>query len=106
MSDPEQPTLEGLREYFTARLPERMTEMDSAFRAARDAGFTGDALRTFHRLAHSLAGAGGTFGFPRVSEAARDLERLLNTLLKRETPPDEAEAHEIGERLAAIHAVV
>ncbi len=104
MSDPEQPTLEGLREYFTARLPERLAEMDEAFRAARDAGFTGDALRTFHRLAHSLAGAGGTFGFPQVSEAARDLERLLNTLLKRGTSPEDAEAQEIEARLAALHA--
>ena len=28
------------------------------------------------RLAHGLAGAGGTFGFPEVSAAAEDIERL------------------------------
>ena len=28
------------------------------------------------RLAHGLAGAGGTFGFPEISAAAEDVERL------------------------------
>ncbi len=68
-----------LREYFAGRLPERLAEIEDACRAARDTGFTGEPLRTFHRLVHSLAGAGGTFGFPEVSETARGLERLLKT---------------------------
>ena len=79
MSDMAAP--DELREYFAGRLPERLAEIEDACRAARDAGFTGEPLRTFHRLVHSLAGAGGTFGFPEVSEVSRGLERLLKACL-------------------------
>ena len=82
-----------LREYFAGRLPERLTEIEEACRAARDAGFSGEPLRTFHRLVHSLAGAGGTFGFPEVSEVSRGLERLLKTSLAT----DALSASQIGE---------
>jgi HPt (histidine-containing phosphotransfer) domain-containing protein len=72
---------DALREYFAGRLPERLAEIEDACRAAQETGFTGEPLRTFHRLVHSLAGAGGTFGYPEVSETARGLERLLKSFL-------------------------
>lgn len=36
-----------------------------------------DALSTLTRIAHSLAGAGGIFGFPEISNKAFELESLL-----------------------------
>ena len=90
-----------LREYFAGRLPERLAEIEEACRAAREAGFTGEPLRTFHRLAHSLAGAGGTFGFPEVSDVSRGLERLLKTGLGG-TPVSELEIEDYLFRLRAI----
>jgi len=68
---------EELRRYFADRLPARLAEIEAALAAARAAGWTGEPLRTAHRLAHSLKGAGETFGFPEVSAAARELERVL-----------------------------
>lgn len=68
---------EELRQYFAGRLPARLDEIEAAVAAARAAGWTGEPLRTAHRLAHSLKGAGATFGFPQVSELARELERVL-----------------------------
>ena len=94
-----------LREYFAGRLPERLAEIEEACRAAREAGFTGEPLRTFHRLVHSLAGAGGTFGFPEVSEVSRGLEHLLKPLLGEGTPPGEAQIGEIGDFLARLRAI-
>jgi periplasmic divalent cation tolerance protein len=90
-----------LREYFAGRLPERLAEIEEACRAARDAGFTGEPLRTFHRLVHSLAGAGGTFGFPEVSEVSRGLERLLKPCLGG-APVSETEIEGFLVRLRAI----
>jgi periplasmic divalent cation tolerance protein len=90
-----------LREYFAGRLPERLAEIEEACRAAQEAGFTGEPLRTFHRLVHSLAGAGGTFGFPEVSETARGLERLLKTGLGG-APVSELEIEDYLLRLRAI----
>lgn len=94
-----------LREYFAGRLPERLAEIEEACRAARNAGFTGEPLRTFHRLVHSLAGAGGTFGFPEVSDLARELERLLKTFLGSVAPLGEAEALEIEACLERLRAL-
>ena len=96
---------EELREYFAGRLPERLAEIEEACRAAREAGFTGEPLRTFHRLVHSLAGAGGTFGFPEVSEVSRGLEHLLKPLLGGSTPPGEAQIGEIEDFLARLRAI-
>jgi HPt (histidine-containing phosphotransfer) domain-containing protein len=78
-----------LRRYFAGRLPDRLAEVEQARDAARDAGWTGDPFRTFHRLVHSLAGAGATFGHPEVSELARGLERLLKASLASGAPPGE-----------------
>jgi len=95
---------EELRRYFAERLPVRLAEIEDACRATREAGWTGEPLKTFHRLAHSLAGAGATFGFPAVSEAARGLERLLKELLAEsaEGTPDAARIQEIERALAAL----
>ncbi|HEV2851941.1 MAG TPA: Hpt domain-containing protein [Thermoanaerobaculia bacterium] len=95
-------TGEDLREYFAGRLPARLAEIEDACRAARNAGWTGEPLRTFHRLVHSLAGAGTTFGFPGVSETARGLERLLEGLLQGGAPPGDEETREIAALLSRL----
>jgi len=71
-----------LRDYFAGRLPVRLREIEQAASAARDAGWAGEPLRVFHRLAHSLAGAGATFGYPEVTEVSHRLECLLRRLLE------------------------
>src|SRR3954463_13445270 len=42
---------EDLRRYFAYRLPARVSEVEAARDAARDAGWRDAPLRTFHRLA-------------------------------------------------------
>lgn len=88
---------EELRRYFAGRLPARIAEIEAALAAARAAGWTGDPLRTAHRLAHSLKGAGTTFGFPEVSEAAGRLEGVLADPGERE-----GEVEEILSRLRKV----
>ena len=89
---------EELRLYFTGRLPTRLAEIEEAIAAARAAGWSGEPLRTAHRLAHSLKGAGETFGFPEVSAAARELERLLSGQVGEE------EERGIGEAMGRLRA--
>lgn len=90
---------EELRQYFAGRLPARLTEVEDACMAAREAGWAAEPLRNFHRLAHSLVGAGTTFGFPGITEHARTLERLLKAHLDGGPPPPAAEVAEILGRL-------
>lgn len=92
-----------LRRYFTGRLPARLAEIAAAHEAAREAGWAEEPLRTFHRLLHSLAGAGATFGFPEVSEDARRLERRVQAALEAGAPPGEAEAGAWEAALADLH---
>jgi HPt (histidine-containing phosphotransfer) domain-containing protein len=69
--------MDDLRTYFAARLPVRLDEIEAAWRESLHSSWETEPLRRFHRLVHSLAGAGTTFGYPEVSRAARDLERFV-----------------------------
>jgi chemotaxis protein histidine kinase CheA len=90
---------EELRRYFAGRLPDRLAELEVNATAARESGWAAEPLRQFHRLAHSLVGAGATFGFPGVTEHARSLERLLRAHLNGGPPPHGGEVAEILARL-------
>jgi HPt (histidine-containing phosphotransfer) domain-containing protein len=94
--------VEELRRYFAGRLPARLTEVEEAATAAREAGWAAEPLRQFHRLAHSLVGAGATFGFPAITEHARTLERLLKAHLNGGPPPSVAEIAEVAEILGRL----
>lgn len=83
------PEPSSLHEYFAGRLPDRLREIDEAWQAVRESAWNEEAVRLLYRLAHSLSGAGATFGFPAVSEAARALEHRLQTAAKsRGAAPD------------------
>ncbi len=60
------PDFQELLEQFAAAIPERR---EGLLAANRDGAF--DLLRT---RAHQLKGAGGGYGFPRLSELAAELE--------------------------------
>ena len=63
------PTLGGLVEGFVERLPKRLEELSSAFDSSD--------LGTLENLAHGLRGAGGTYGFKLLTEAAEKLEECI-----------------------------
>jgi HPt (histidine-containing phosphotransfer) domain-containing protein len=82
--------IEELRELFRPHLAERVREIEAAWESVRAGGAGGDiadpdALKRLHRLAHSLSGAAGTFGYPEVGIAARALERGLERWLPGKT---------------------
>jgi len=54
-------------------LPARVGSLRGAWQRAA-ASRSDDDYRTLEREAHSIAGSGGTFGFPAVGTAARELE--------------------------------
>ena len=64
---------------------ERLTELRAKFiarsrseRAALAAASERGDLAEIKRVAHSLAGSGGLFGFPEISVAGQDLEAALD----------------------------
>lgn len=91
--------MQELRGYFAGRLPDRLREIDEAWKRVRDSAWSPESLRDLHRLVHSLAGAGATFGFPEVTRTSRDLERFLKAVLDG---PGRGEPDRVTELLAGI----
>lgn len=69
--------LERLRSRFVERAGEQMKDLRQ--RRAPEALADEDHRRALRGLAHSLAGAGGSFGFPALSERAAALEAALDS---------------------------
>ena len=61
-----------------------------------------DALREIHGIMHETAGLAGTFGFPRVSEVAHSLCRLLREVGEA----DERVYHVVRLHVGALSAVL
>jgi HPt (histidine-containing phosphotransfer) domain-containing protein len=97
--------LAELRASFRPRLTARVEEIAAEWETVRPAATAPpgnpapDLLRRLHRLAHSLAGTAGTFGFPAVGDAARNLERRLERV---GSSPPPAEASEIESLVATL----
>ncbi len=71
-----------LRDGFAEAIPEKMAEIEAVWARVRSGGESGGgpdeaALQFLYRMAHSLVGNSGTFGFQDLSECARALEHAL-----------------------------
>ena len=76
--------LEALRQNFIEQLPKRLEALESGLQSWRQS-LDEVELAEFHRTAHSLTGAGATFGCEELSKVARILEQqLVSTELARE----------------------
>ena len=63
----------------------------------REGSLEPESHQALARIAHSLAGAGGTFGFADISSAASDLEELLAS----DAPPDKLDVMAKVQKLIA-----
>jgi diguanylate cyclase (GGDEF)-like protein len=104
MTQPSDPVLElkELQEYFAGRLPDRLAELENAWTAVTSSRWETERVRTFHRLVHSLTGAGSTFGFPEVSRTARVLERFLKTVIDAGGPVREEASGQVERLLEGV----
>ena len=79
--------LAALRSSYTAALPERLQAMATCWGAAQHADTWGNAHAELLRLAHSLAGSAGTFGYHRLGIEAKQLEETLTRLSRHPEAP-------------------
>ena len=70
--------LQELRREYLADSPKRVAELREL--GARLAGGDSTALADCRQAFHRLAGSGGSYGFPLVSERSREGEQLLQRL--------------------------
>jgi chemotaxis protein histidine kinase CheA len=64
------------------RLGDARARLEAVWQDERDE----DLLFELQRRAHKLAGRGGTFGYPQVSDTARALEVEMNRIIKSSDP--------------------
>jgi len=91
VSDPVAEALRELRREYHAESPARVAELRRVLAAL--AGGEERAETELTMLCHRLAGSGGAYGFPKVSVAAREMERML-----------QSEPHWTPARLAELEA--
>lgn len=95
--------LKALRANYTQNLPEKIEEIEGCWKrikAAHDADETLDRLR---RLAHGLTGSGASFGFVKLSERARSLERIVKEILRTKTPLESGVVQQIEATIAGLY---
>lgn len=75
--DPVSRKLRALAEEVAASLAERMTGIEAAYEVLAVERWPQQAMTDLHAALHSLAGTTGSFGYLKISQAARG---VLNTL--------------------------
>jgi len=83
--DPLEAAMLALRAEYLYEAPERVRELSAALGRLR----TGDdsALEDLERYFHRLAGSGGSYGFPGITERSRTAEHLVVRLVGEARTP-------------------
>ena len=84
---------------YAESLPALRAQTLAAWHRLLESDWAPETFVDFHRLIHHLAGTGGSFGFPSISEASLELEQLLRD--QETSPLPEARRHLEG-RLALL----
>lgn len=98
--------LRQLREGYAAELPGKATAIAQAAAALSGGVWDPASAQALGRLAHDLAGSAGSYGFPSVSEAARQIELTAKPLVGVPELPSGTELAVIDKQVAALLAVV
>lgn len=80
------------------RLGDARTRLRAVWQDARDE----DLLFELQRRAHKLAGRGGTFGFPQVSDTARALEIEMDRIIGSNTPMGTQDMETLSEMIEGV----
>jgi len=85
---------------FATRLPERIGEIERAWADLGDGD--GDAAEMLRIVVHRLAGSASSFGYGKIGDIARGLERLLERVFDDGQQPNPQETSDIEAHIAAL----
>jgi DNA-binding response OmpR family regulator len=98
-----QEQLRALRVSYAAQLPEKLEEIETRWQTLNTGEWDPAEAEVLHRLTHSLAGSGGTFGFPKLGEISRRIEQLVKAWLQECLVPDKDQRARVAGLLAKLH---
>ncbi|MBL6927699.1 MAG: sigma 54-interacting transcriptional regulator [Rhodospirillales bacterium] len=97
--------LAALRSSFQNGLGERIADLENAAKgmsASEDDATARSALAEVRKIVHRLAGSGTTFGFPEVTQNARELEDKCDERLATDARPDAADLTQLSEFIETL----
>ncbi len=99
----------AMRDEYLDWLRQDVARFETLLRQAQGGGAGEDGgsaeIEAMLRIAHDMRGQGGTFGFPRVSEVAASLCRLLRGS-EAVAPSLTADLDLVGRHIAVVHALL
>jgi chemotaxis protein histidine kinase CheA len=88
---------------YAEKLPARLQMIEKVWQDLRHGSEATDGLEHFFRLLHSLAGSGTMFGFPSISQMARQLCNVLKPIVESGTPLTSAQRTNLDAGVRALH---
>lgn len=100
-----QEKLDVIRKQFVTDLPSKAVAIEPAWQKLL-IDWQQDRVNTLIRLAHTLVGSGATFGFIRITNAARELENILGNFDEPAKMPSIEEIKAITGKVEALLAEI
>ncbi|MBF0454885.1 MAG: diguanylate cyclase [Magnetococcales bacterium] len=97
--------LQATKVKYAAGLPEKIQSILKGWDPFLYGPWHSEQFEVFHRQVHTLAGSAGTFGFPKIGQAARGVEMLLKLILESGQPPDKRAKDQITAQLISLNKV-
>jgi len=88
-----------LQQQYVANLPEKIAALEQAWQALNQPPLDTTQYQNLIRGFHSLAGSGGSYGFPAITALCREIE---DTLKSTQPPPTKSLKQEIDNKLTAL----
>lgn len=107
--DPVAAKMEELKASFRERAIESMHALSDALKlleADKSSDKVKETLRDIRGIAHKLAGRGGTFGFPEISEVGSQLELAVYDVLDAEDPCDPSNQERMRNLVTQLNSVI
>src|SRR5688572_27434699 len=103
-ADPEdvKERLAALKQAFLNQLPDRIRELQKAWKKLDSEAWDAAAFQEFHRGIHALGGSGAMFGCEAMAQRARLLDNLLKSLASDGEPPSKGTKRLIRDGLASM----
>ena len=96
-----QQRLAELQAIFHQQLPGKIDDIHHSWQRLCS-HWDAEELTRLHRMSHSMAGSGGTFGAHEVGRAARTLEQQLKALSATGIPPDAMTHQQLEHLISAL----
>jgi len=105
-TDPTRNKLLALADELVESLPTRMEGVEAAYATLGDATWQKQDMASLYAAVHSLSGTTGSFGFMRISQAARDVLNTLEPFSESDCDPTDELRDQLGAGMTTLREEV